>query len=108
MPPGGLSLKSVSSVNVDQLRTRNEDRLRRLNGHQKKPTNTGTMQMFIGWCTSGGNENFESFEFYGQGHSLQIQGLGLTLQQIVHTTRCPLRADLNQFQEIRDFRSVVL
>ncbi|ERE86122.1 centrosome and spindle pole associated protein 1 [Cricetulus griseus] len=40
MPPGGLSLKSVSSVNVDQLRTRNEDRLRRLNGHQKKPTNT--------------------------------------------------------------------
>ncbi|CAH6777295.1 Cspp1 [Phodopus roborovskii] len=40
MPPDGLSLKSVSSVNVNQLRTRNEDRLRRLNEHQKKPTNT--------------------------------------------------------------------
>ncbi|XP_076419815.1 centrosome and spindle pole-associated protein 1 isoform X14 [Peromyscus maniculatus bairdii] len=40
IPPDGLSLKSVSSVNVDQLRTRNEDRMRRLNEHQKKPTNT--------------------------------------------------------------------
>ncbi|XP_049997983.1 centrosome and spindle pole-associated protein 1 isoform X1 [Alexandromys fortis] len=40
IPPDGLSLKSVSSVNIDQLRTRNEDRMRRLNEHQKKPTNT--------------------------------------------------------------------
>ncbi|XP_040597381.1 centrosome and spindle pole-associated protein 1 isoform X3 [Mesocricetus auratus] len=40
MPPDGLSLKSVSSVNVHQLRTRNEDRLRRLNEHHKKPPNT--------------------------------------------------------------------
>nr|XP_048276450.1 centrosome and spindle pole-associated protein 1 isoform X9 [Myodes glareolus] len=40
IPPDGLSLKSVSSVNIDQLRMRNEDRMRRLNEHQKKPTNT--------------------------------------------------------------------
>ncbi|XP_059110002.1 centrosome and spindle pole-associated protein 1 isoform X5 [Peromyscus eremicus] len=40
IPPDGLSLKSVSSVNVDQLRMRNEDRMRRLNEHQKKSTNT--------------------------------------------------------------------
>ncbi|XP_036034424.1 centrosome and spindle pole-associated protein 1 [Onychomys torridus] len=40
IPPDGLSLKSVSSVNVDQLRRRNEDRMRRLKEHQKKPTNT--------------------------------------------------------------------
>ncbi|XP_055459295.1 centrosome and spindle pole-associated protein 1 isoform X11 [Psammomys obesus] len=39
-PPDGLSLKSTSSVNVDQVRMRNEDRMRRLNEHQKKPTNT--------------------------------------------------------------------
>ncbi|KAL1775619.1 centrosome and spindle pole-associated protein 1 isoform X1 [Sigmodon hispidus] len=40
IPPDGLSLKSVSSVNVDQLRTRNEDRMRRLIENHKKPTNT--------------------------------------------------------------------
>ncbi|XP_076780492.1 centrosome and spindle pole-associated protein 1 isoform X3 [Arvicanthis niloticus] len=39
-PQDGLSLKSISSVNVDQVRMRNEDRMRRLNEHQKKPTNT--------------------------------------------------------------------
>ncbi|GAB1284793.1 Centrosome and spindle pole associated protein 1 [Apodemus speciosus] len=39
-PQDGLSLKSISSVNVDQVRMRNEDRLRRLHEHQKKPTNT--------------------------------------------------------------------
>ncbi|XP_060241854.1 centrosome and spindle pole-associated protein 1 isoform X3 [Meriones unguiculatus] len=39
-PPDGLSLKSTSSVNVDQVRMRNEDRMRRLNEHQKKPANT--------------------------------------------------------------------
>ncbi|XP_051015225.1 centrosome and spindle pole-associated protein 1 isoform X18 [Acomys russatus] len=38
-PPDGLSLKSVSSVNVDQVRMRNEDRMRRLTEY-KKPTNT--------------------------------------------------------------------
>nr|XP_044999229.1 centrosome and spindle pole-associated protein 1 isoform X10 [Jaculus jaculus] len=38
--PDGLSLKSVSSVNVDQLRIRNEDRMRRLDEIQNKPINT--------------------------------------------------------------------
>ncbi|XP_053785350.1 centrosome and spindle pole-associated protein 1 isoform X8 [Desmodus rotundus] len=36
----GLSLKSESSVNVDQIRMRNEERLRRLNELQNKPINT--------------------------------------------------------------------
>ncbi|XP_016061924.1 PREDICTED: centrosome and spindle pole-associated protein 1 isoform X2 [Miniopterus natalensis] len=36
----GLSLKSVSSVNVDQIRMRNEERMRRLNELQNKPINT--------------------------------------------------------------------
>nr|XP_031297380.1 centrosome and spindle pole-associated protein 1 isoform X5 [Camelus dromedarius] len=40
VPPDGLSLKSVSSVNVDQLRVRNEERMRRLNELQNKPINT--------------------------------------------------------------------
>ncbi|XP_023373313.1 centrosome and spindle pole-associated protein 1 isoform X2 [Otolemur garnettii] len=40
VPPDGLSLKSVSSVNVDQLRMRNEERMRRLNELQNKPINT--------------------------------------------------------------------
>ncbi|XP_006495548.3 centrosome and spindle pole associated protein 1 isoform X13 [Mus musculus] len=39
-PQDGLSLKSISSVNVDQVRMRNEDRMRRLTEQQKKPTNT--------------------------------------------------------------------
>ncbi|XP_042522342.1 centrosome and spindle pole-associated protein 1 isoform X5 [Dipodomys spectabilis] len=38
--PDGLSLKSVSSVNVDQLRMRNEERMRKLNELQNKPINT--------------------------------------------------------------------
>ncbi|XP_054417671.2 centrosome and spindle pole-associated protein 1 isoform X11 [Pongo abelii] len=38
--PDGLSLKSISSVNVDQLRTRNEERMRRLNEFHNKPINT--------------------------------------------------------------------
>ncbi|KAM6216103.1 centrosome and spindle pole-associated protein 1 [Rhynchocyon petersi] len=40
VPADGLSLKSVSSVNVDELRMKNEDRLRRLNELQSKPVNT--------------------------------------------------------------------
>ncbi|XP_057590113.1 centrosome and spindle pole-associated protein 1 isoform X5 [Hippopotamus amphibius kiboko] len=40
VPPDGLSLKSVSSVNIDQLRMRNEERMRRLNELQNKPTHT--------------------------------------------------------------------
>ncbi|XP_040850655.1 centrosome and spindle pole-associated protein 1 [Ochotona curzoniae] len=36
--PDDVSLKSVSSVNIDQLRMRNEERMRRLNG-QDKPIN---------------------------------------------------------------------
>ncbi|XP_045717091.1 centrosome and spindle pole-associated protein 1 isoform X2 [Phyllostomus hastatus] len=36
----GLSLKSESSVNVDQIRMRNEERMRRLNELQNKPINT--------------------------------------------------------------------
>ncbi|XP_053415478.1 centrosome and spindle pole-associated protein 1 isoform X2 [Nycticebus coucang] len=40
VPPDGLSLKSVSSVNVDQLRMRNEERMHRLNELQNKPINT--------------------------------------------------------------------
>ncbi|XP_047697903.1 centrosome and spindle pole-associated protein 1 isoform X8 [Prionailurus viverrinus] len=40
VPPDGLSLKSVSSINIDQLRTRNEERMRRLNECQNKPINT--------------------------------------------------------------------
>ncbi|XP_048214661.1 centrosome and spindle pole-associated protein 1 isoform X2 [Perognathus longimembris pacificus] len=40
IPADGLSLKSVSSVNVDQLRMRNEERMRRLNELQNKPINT--------------------------------------------------------------------
>ncbi|XP_021026886.2 centrosome and spindle pole-associated protein 1 isoform X3 [Mus caroli] len=39
-PQDGLSLKSISSVNVDQVRMRNEDRMRRLTEQQQKPTNT--------------------------------------------------------------------
>ncbi|XP_074242836.1 centrosome and spindle pole-associated protein 1 isoform X10 [Saimiri boliviensis] len=39
-PPDGLSLKSTSSVNVDHLRMRNEERMRRLNELQNKPINT--------------------------------------------------------------------
>ncbi|XP_078208721.1 centrosome and spindle pole-associated protein 1 isoform X21 [Callithrix jacchus] len=38
--PDGLSLKSISSVNVDHLRMRNEERMRRLNELQNKPINT--------------------------------------------------------------------
>ncbi|XP_049709483.1 centrosome and spindle pole-associated protein 1 isoform X7 [Elephas maximus indicus] len=40
VPPDGLSLKSVSSINVDELRMRNEERMRRLNELQTKPVNT--------------------------------------------------------------------
>ncbi|XP_059757805.1 centrosome and spindle pole-associated protein 1 isoform X11 [Balaenoptera ricei] len=40
VPPDGLSLKSVSSVNTDQLRMRNEERMRKLNELQNKPVNT--------------------------------------------------------------------
>ncbi|XP_045416507.1 centrosome and spindle pole-associated protein 1 isoform X2 [Lemur catta] len=40
IPPDGLSLKSVSSVNIDQVRMRNEERMRRLNELQNKPINT--------------------------------------------------------------------
>ncbi|XP_042638102.1 centrosome and spindle pole-associated protein 1 [Orycteropus afer afer] len=40
VPPDGLSLKSVSSVNVDELRMRNEERMRRLSELQNKPINT--------------------------------------------------------------------
>uniref|UniRef100_A0A8C3YJN0 Centrosome and spindle pole associated protein 1 n=1 Tax=Catagonus wagneri TaxID=51154 RepID=A0A8C3YJN0_9CETA len=40
VPPDGLSLKSVSSINIDQLRMRNEERMRRLNELQTKPINT--------------------------------------------------------------------
>ncbi|XP_048638914.1 centrosome and spindle pole-associated protein 1 isoform X3 [Marmota marmota marmota] len=39
IPPDGLSLKSVSSINVDQLRMRNEERMRRLNELQNKNNN---------------------------------------------------------------------
>ncbi|XP_055205442.1 centrosome and spindle pole-associated protein 1 isoform X11 [Gorilla gorilla gorilla] len=38
--PDGLSLKSISSVNVDELRVRNEERTRRLNEFHNKPINT--------------------------------------------------------------------
>uniref|UniRef100_G3RXE1 Centrosome and spindle pole associated protein 1 n=1 Tax=Gorilla gorilla gorilla TaxID=9595 RepID=G3RXE1_GORGO len=38
--PDGLSLKSMSSVNVDELRVRNEERTRRLNEFHNKPINT--------------------------------------------------------------------
>ncbi|XP_074134929.1 centrosome and spindle pole-associated protein 1 isoform X3 [Sminthopsis crassicaudata] len=38
--PDGFSLKSVSSINVEQLRIRNEERMRRLNELQKKPIDT--------------------------------------------------------------------
>lgn len=41
VPSDGLSLKSVSSVNLDQIRMRNEERMRRLNELQNKPINTG-------------------------------------------------------------------
>ncbi|XP_073924669.1 centrosome and spindle pole-associated protein 1 isoform X4 [Castor canadensis] len=40
VPPDGLSLKSVSSVNVAHLRMRNEERMRKLNELQNKPINT--------------------------------------------------------------------
>ncbi|XP_021111708.1 centrosome and spindle pole-associated protein 1 isoform X5 [Heterocephalus glaber] len=40
IPPDCLSLKSVSSVNVDQLRMRNEERMRRLTELQNKLVNT--------------------------------------------------------------------
>ncbi|XP_023578156.1 centrosome and spindle pole-associated protein 1 [Octodon degus] len=40
IPPDGLSLRSVSSANIDQLRMRNEERMRRLTELQNKPINT--------------------------------------------------------------------
>ncbi|XP_073748955.1 centrosome and spindle pole-associated protein 1 isoform X5 [Callorhinus ursinus] len=40
MPPDGLSLKSVSSINIDQLRMKNEERMQRLNELQNKLINT--------------------------------------------------------------------
>nr|XP_055174246.1 centrosome and spindle pole-associated protein 1 isoform X10 [Nyctereutes procyonoides] len=40
VPPDGVSLKSVSSINIDQLRMKNEERMRRLNEIQNKPVNT--------------------------------------------------------------------
>ncbi|ELK35372.1 Centrosome and spindle pole-associated protein 1 [Myotis davidii] len=40
VPPDDLSLKSVSSINIDQIRMRNEERMRRLNELQNKPINT--------------------------------------------------------------------
>lgn len=40
IPPDGLSLRSVSSVNVDQLRLRNEERMQRLTELQNKLINT--------------------------------------------------------------------
>ncbi|XP_006150524.1 centrosome and spindle pole-associated protein 1 [Tupaia chinensis] len=40
VPPDGLSLKSVSSVNIDQVRMKNEERMRRLNELHNKPVNT--------------------------------------------------------------------
>ncbi|XP_044101441.1 centrosome and spindle pole-associated protein 1 isoform X8 [Neovison vison] len=40
MPPDGLSLKSVSSINIDQLRMKNEERMQKLNELQNKPINT--------------------------------------------------------------------
>lgn len=40
VPPDNLSLKSISSISIDQLRTRNEERMRRLNELQNKPINT--------------------------------------------------------------------
>lgn len=49
----GLSLKSESSVNVDQIRMRNEERLRRLNELQNKPINTGkwpTLRAYGRFC----------------------------------------------------------
>ncbi|XP_059022280.1 centrosome and spindle pole-associated protein 1 isoform X9 [Mustela lutreola] len=40
MPPDGLSLRSVSSINIDQLRMKNEERMRKLNELQNKLINT--------------------------------------------------------------------
>ncbi|XP_017913931.1 PREDICTED: centrosome and spindle pole-associated protein 1 isoform X7 [Capra hircus] len=40
VPPDGVSLKSVSSINTDQLRMRNEERMRRLNELQNKHITT--------------------------------------------------------------------
>lgn len=40
VPPDNISLKSISSISIDQLRTRNEERMRRLNELQNKPINT--------------------------------------------------------------------
>ncbi|XP_010609773.1 centrosome and spindle pole-associated protein 1 isoform X6 [Fukomys damarensis] len=40
IPPDGLSLRSISSVNVDQLRLRNEERIQRLTELQNKLINT--------------------------------------------------------------------
>lgn len=41
VPPDDLSLKSVSSINIDQIRMKNEERMQRLNELQNKPINTG-------------------------------------------------------------------
>uniref|UniRef100_A0A8C6DTZ7 Centrosome and spindle pole associated protein 1 n=1 Tax=Moschus moschiferus TaxID=68415 RepID=A0A8C6DTZ7_MOSMO len=40
VPPDVVSLKSVSSINIDQLRMRNEERIRRLDELQNKPITT--------------------------------------------------------------------
>lgn len=50
VPPDDLSLKSVSSINIDQIRMRNEERMRRLNELQKnKPINTGKWPVLMAY-----------------------------------------------------------
>lgn len=52
VPPDDLSLKSVSSINIDQIRMRNEERMRRLNELQNKPINTGKWPVLIAYSRS--------------------------------------------------------
>lgn len=66
MPPDGLSLKSVSSINIDQLRMKNEERMRKLNELQNKPINTGKWPVLRDYSTLCKNSNLFTRKFYSQ------------------------------------------
>lgn len=72
MPPDGLSLKSVSSINIDQLRMKNEERMRRLNELQNKPINTGKWPVLMDYSTSVRTETC----FQGSFHCWLGVGMG--------------------------------
>ena len=64
MPPDGISLKSVSSINIDQLRMRNEERMRRLNELQNKPITAGKRPSIIANSRFGENSDLLHGSFH--------------------------------------------